>query len=122
MARGHIDSFELSSYIRGHHVYKDVWTPYIGEELVVKREIGNRHDEFAVAVEKDEEIVGHLPHRMCRIVSYFLNYSGNIASCTITGQRINRGVGLGVEVPCTYKFIGQKLYIDRLKELLLNKK
>ena len=87
-----------------------------------KREIGSRHDEFAVAVEKDEEIVGYLPHHMCRIISYFLNYHGNIASCTATGQRINRGVRLGVEVPCTYKFIGQKLYIDRLKELLLNKK
>ena len=122
MAHGHIDSFEIASYIRGHHVYKQVWTPNVGEKLVVKRETGNRHDEFAVAVEKDEEIVGHLPQHMCRIVSYFLNYSGNIASCTVTGQRINRGVGLGVEVPCIYKFVGQTLYIDRLKELLCNKK
>ena len=34
----------------------------MGEKLVVKRETGNRHDEFAVAVEKDEEIVDIYPN------------------------------------------------------------
>ena len=89
--------------------------------MVVKRKTGNRQNEFAMAVEKNEEIVGHLPQHMCKIVSYFLNYSRNIAGCTITGQQIDCGVGLGVEVPCAYKFVGQKLCINRLKELC-NKK
>ena len=30
--------FSTESVIRGHHVYKDVWTPVIGEELICQRE------------------------------------------------------------------------------------
>ena len=32
------------SIVRGHHVYKSVWTPYIGEVLPVQEELGNEHD------------------------------------------------------------------------------
>ena len=31
-------------------MYKTVWTPFIGEELPLKAEDGNSHDEHAVAV------------------------------------------------------------------------
>ena len=88
MADSHIDvdyAVELPSYIRGHHVYKEVWTPYIGEELSVKKETENRHDAFAVAVEKDG-VVGHSPQCISRNISYFLSHSGNSATCTVTGQ------------------------------------
>ena len=43
-------SFSIHSVVRGHHVYKKVWTPYVGEMLALQREIGNMHDWFAVAV------------------------------------------------------------------------
>ena len=43
-------SFSIHSVVRGHHVYKNIWTPYVGEMLVLQREIGNVHDRFAVAV------------------------------------------------------------------------
>ena len=32
------------STIRGHHVYKDIWTPTMGEILEVQREPENEHD------------------------------------------------------------------------------
>ena len=38
--------------------------------------------------------------------------------CEVTGQTINRGVGLGIEVHCTYKFYGPIAYINKLQELL----
>ena len=38
------------SAIRGHHVYKSIWTPEIDEFLVCKRERHNVHDPFAVVV------------------------------------------------------------------------
>ena len=34
------------SIVRGHHVYKSVWTPYIGEVLPVQEELGNEHDSI----------------------------------------------------------------------------
>jgi len=42
--------YEVKSFIRGFHVYQDVWTPVIGELLLLKREPENVHDKHAVAV------------------------------------------------------------------------
>ena len=39
----------LDSVVRGHHVYKRLWTPFIGEQLDVVREDENEHDSRAVA-------------------------------------------------------------------------
>ena len=53
--------YEKESVVRGHHIYKTVWTPVIGEELPVEREEDNQHDQHAVAVVKNGDIVGHIP-------------------------------------------------------------
>ena len=50
--------------MRGYHVYKDVWTTVVGEELPCQREDGNRADPFAVAVVRGEAIVGHVPKKI----------------------------------------------------------
>ena len=34
----------------------------IGEVLPVEREADNQHDDYAVAVMKNRDIVGHMPH------------------------------------------------------------
>ena len=86
---------------------------YGGECLVIKREPDNPHNKFAVAVIHEGDIVGHLPRGITKNVSYFLN----LGFCEITGQRCNRGSGLGIEIPCHYKFYGRSLFIERLKEL-----
>ena len=44
------DSYEKTSVIRGHHIYKSVWTPFIRKELMVEVEDGNEHSEHAVAM------------------------------------------------------------------------
>ena len=41
-------SYNKESVVRGNHVYKTVWTPFIGESLVVNCEIDNSHDSYAV--------------------------------------------------------------------------
>ena len=40
--------FEFESLITGHHVYKDIWTPVIGEELQCYMEDDNPHDRYAI--------------------------------------------------------------------------
>ena len=42
--------FCKESVVRGHHVYKAVWTPFVGEILDARREDENSHDRHAVAV------------------------------------------------------------------------
>ena len=61
MASKGSNSYEKTSVIRGNHIYKSVWTPFIGEELVVEAEEGNEHDKNVVTVMKDGCVVGHVP-------------------------------------------------------------
>ena len=109
---------ELQSFIRGHHVNCSSWTPTIGEELVLRRQPENEHSEHAVAIFKDGDVVRHVPETRSRLISYFLSYDGNVGFCEVTGARLNRGVGLGMEVPCVYKFYGIKAHLQKLQELL----
>ena len=53
---------EFNSYIRGYHVYKDIWTPEIGEVLLLRREPHNIKDKSAVVIMKETDIVGHVPY------------------------------------------------------------
>ena len=55
-----VTTFRIESTVRGHHVYKAAWSPYIGEELPVQRKVNNIHDDFAVAVLKNGNTVGHV--------------------------------------------------------------
>ena len=106
---------EIQSIVRGHHIYKVVWTPVIGEELTVIPEENNDHDRHAIAVMKDGEVVGHVPRELSKILYFFLRRSGSRVSCVITGRR---KYGVGLEVPCIYKINGQSKCIEKLKRLL----
>jgi len=45
-----MEVFEVESCVQGHHIYKHVWTSFIGEELTCTHEIENTKDPFAVAM------------------------------------------------------------------------
>ena len=45
-------SYRIESSVCGHHVYEDVSSPVIGDELPAEVEEHNTFDEFAVAVMK----------------------------------------------------------------------
>ena len=61
------------SVVLGHHIYKDVWSPVVGELLPVLQESNNVHDRRAVAVFSDVNIVGHVPRELSRIFWFFLD-------------------------------------------------
>ena len=110
--------FCQESVVRGHHIYKSVWTPFVGEILDTKREAGNNHDRHAVAVVRDSCVVGHLPRQYSRVAWYFLQHGGKI-SCEITGRRRRDDTpGLGLVVPCLYKFEGKEKLVVRLREVV----
>ena len=112
--------YEWSSYIRGYHDYQAVWTPTIGEMLLLKVEPTNPYDDFAVSIVKDGAVVGHVPKYVSRVICFFLKRVESVGFCEVTSSRVNRGVGLGLEIPCTYKFSGRQAYLDRLQTLLLS--
>ena len=50
----------LKSYITGHHEYKNVWQPMVGEVLTCRRYRGNPVDPMAVGVFQGNLLVGHV--------------------------------------------------------------
>ena len=106
--------FIHESVVRGHHIYKETWTPSVGEVLLVQQEPENPHDRRAVCILKSSTIVGHVPRELSRVFWFFLSHGGTI-SCEIIGHR-KRGKGL--EVPCLYKFTGSERIITKMKGIL----
>ena len=40
-------------YVRGYHIYKDIWYAVVGEVLVWEREPNNFQDRYALAIKKE---------------------------------------------------------------------
>ena len=95
-----------------------MWTPVLGQTLLVKREPTNNKNKNAVAVYLEDIVVGHVPHNIVPQFPQFLLRDVNKALAEVTGQKINRGAGYGLEVPCVYRFYGPKVYIQRMNELV----
>ena len=108
--------------IKGHHVYKDIWAPELGEHLEVQCEPENPVDKYAVCLKTSNgAIVGHLKKgksgRFAKTIFYYLR-SHPQANCTakVTGKRFNLGDGEGLQVPCILQFTGERKFISVLKE------
>ena len=109
---------EINSYVRGYHAYMDRWTPALGQVLTLKREPNNDKDKHAVAVLNDDVIVGHVPYNLAPRFPQYLRREVNKAFAEVTGEKVNRGAGYGLEIPCVYRLHGPKVYIDKMKEFL----
>ena len=66
----------LESVIRGHHIYKQIWWPLLGEILTLEREEDNNRDKFAVCLLKDATVVGHVPREFLWVFWHFLRHRG----------------------------------------------
>ena len=115
--------FGTPSYIKGCHEYQKTWTPFLQEELCEEMEPVNPVDKYAVAVKKNNVVVGHLPlgcsGKFAKTIFYFLR-ADEWSECKVivTGKPVNRGDGDGMQVPCLLKFHGQKSLIGILKQQL----
>ena len=76
--------------MRGHHVYKNVWTPSIGERSTTATD----HERLRPSCrERREGIVGHVPREMSRTFWHFIMHGGSVG-CEITGRRtLGKGGG-----------------------------
>ena len=96
----------------------DTWNPALSQELILKPEPSNYKDKHTVEVLKDDVIVGHVPYNLAPRLSQFLRREVNNAFTEVTGEKVNRGAGYGLEISCVYRLYGPKVYIDKMKELL----
>ena len=103
-----MENFELEAMIRGYHEYQTVWSPVQGELLDCRREPGNRHDPYAVAVIRSSMLVGHVPRCISSLRSAFIRRGGTI-TCQVTDARRRYLSDLpqgGLGVPCILQFFG----------------
>ena len=67
----------------------DSWTPVIGKTLLlIKRVATNPRDKNAVALYKDDTIVGHVLYNLAPYLSKFLARDINKAFAEVTGESL----------------------------------
>ena len=82
-----------------------MWDAAIGEDLPCVRELSNSVHNYAVAIVKDSQIVGHIPKKISMICSIFIRRGGGVR-CQVLGPRqfTEDLPQSGLEVPCSIKF------------------
>ena len=108
--------FESQSYVTGHHVYNDIWTPTSGEKLSTATEPEKHHDKYAVKVLKENEVVGHVPREISKCCTSAVLCGGTI-KWEITGKRQNKR-GNGLDVPCKYILKGPLHMISNVEMII----
>ena len=117
-------TLRIPSWIRGFHVYKDWWTPTCGEILPLQPKPENAEDKNAVAVLKESRVICHIPYHLANtkdctgIITHFISKPTNRGSVEVSGKAVNRGGGLGMEIPCVYNFDGPSKHVNLLQQLI----
>ena len=112
------NSFSFNSYARGYHAYMKIWNPVDGEVLVCTRETDNPHDNYAVSIIRNSYVVDHVPLGLSKTFSNFLFLPASTMLCIITGNRLNRGAGLGLEIPVMYQGRGHEKALQWLEKTI----
>ena len=115
-----VTSFSIEGMIRGYHVYQHIWTSQTDEVLPCKRESNNAHDCFAVSVNKEDDVVGHIPRKISSICYMFLGRPRSSITCKVTGSRryysdLPQG---GLEIPCIIEFRGETSAILKVEKFI----
>ena len=105
--------YDLDSFVPGYHTYMDIWKPKVGDEnFCLKSENQNQHDKFAVTFVLEERIVGHVPNNLSKTFHQFMKIPNCTIGCKVTGKRVNRRVGYGLEIRIQCKFIGAEKAVE----------
>ena len=105
----HFIVFKYSSYSRGYHAYKEIWYPLVGDDsLIYEPEESYEHDKYAVAIVFNDcllkKVVGHVLLYWSKLAFNFLQFQNHSIRVAVTGKRVNRGAGLGLEIPVDYLY------------------
>ena len=91
--------------------------PKVGDEDIhLEPEENIDYDDFAVAVLFEGRRLGHVPRNLSQIMALFLRLPGSSILYKVTGKRVNRGAGYGLEIPVSYKFVGAEKAVDWAEE------
>ena len=97
----------VPSCIRRYHIYGEIWTTVLNEQLSCEREIGNVVDRYVYAVAAKNDLgitVVHVPQKISRICSILLMGGGTITATVTAGrQRYSSDLAQGgLEIPSNF--------------------
>ena len=118
---------EFDSAVRGYHVYRRIWKPFLLQELKCVYEYNNPFDVFAIKTcvqGEEDKTIGHLPREISR-ATYFLLLRGAEVTARIATEKYRRSplVQGGLEIGCKLivvmppTHLNEKL-LDRFKNIL----
>lgn len=99
-------------------MYISIWQPVVGEILLLRKEPTNTKDRLAVCVQKEMQVVGHVPQNLPPLLFYFLDRDVNKDFAEVITVPLSRGAGMGMEVPCVFRLYGPEVYVKRLKYVI----
>ena len=62
--------------------------------------------------------MGHVPANFSKLFSRFLDFPHHTIRAEVTGRRVNRGAGYGLEIPVRYTFYGKIETINLVKKYI----
>ena len=120
-----IKSYEMEAFVMSHHLYKEKWTPFVGEKLDTTTQPNNVEHKYAVVVfqEGKKKVIDHLPlgksGKFAKTIFYFLKAAKeNRCQIIVHGKTVSKNDGLGMKVPSRLLFTAGEKFIDILKERL----
>ena len=118
----------FTSVARGHHVFKKIWKPVVGETLVCRHDTraeAKQYDDFAVGIylvddqDDGQKLVGHVPIELSFLLCKFLTRDSCILKFCPAGERMLEN---GLVVPGTFSaFCKSRTMINILKTELEKK-
>ena len=102
-----LERWYFNSYFRGYNAYMDIWIPLIGDEsLICWKEKGNEYDPHAVAITRNNVVVGRVPQNICDHFWTLLSLRKISIRARVLGKRVKSGAIYGLEIPVCFIFQG----------------
>ena len=70
--------------VEDHHLYEDIWNPFVGETLNCECKVRNPQDTYMVSLRKYDTTVSHVLRVISCICILFLRHGG-VIKATLTG-------------------------------------
>ena len=104
-------SFNYKNFVKGYHVYMKVLSLLLCECLFGKKEPNSGVDKNAVAVVHlricdREEVVGHVPQNILKVVPLYLTLPYFYLEHEITRRHVNREDVCGLKILARFRFYG----------------
>ena len=89
------------------------------DSLIYEPEECSEHNKYAVAIVFDDcllkKVGGNVPLYWSKLAFEFLQFQNHSIRVAVNGKRVNRGAGLGLEIPVDYFFYRDSRVIALLK-------